>query len=419
MHSRETVAADRMADAAPGLLPSASIDTTTTLVWRLFGPVLAFGAIGLFVTTLGLACIVGLVWPVIVVLLSALVAPLRPDKARLWLGDLSALLADIGRTLADTYTAIRHPLHPVPVSLPRVEPLPDLEAFANRVAEDAGSRGFDGAIMIPEANFGVIEVMSPQGRRTILLAGAPLLFILTVDELRAVVAHELGHIALKHTTWGTVIGRWTNLVARMGHRLQDRFHPLTLSLRLSGWLLRAAREPWSRADEFDADRFAATLCGRTALTSALRKVNDQGASLGLLMDAVYLRSVDTGIGPDSWTEAAYRLFAALQPAEKRQLRRALLDDPFDVDGRSHPPVALRIGALSGLPRTPQVDHRRAISAFPGILAHEKTMTMRFIEARRRVPARRWFDEVRPERFDKALARQVAAASAGYPEFEIE
>ena len=323
---------------------------------------------GLFVATLLLGCIVSLAWPVIALGLAALA--FSSWHAYLGVKILEQAIRGLGGAfiaLRETAAALWHPLRPNRFRPPPLVPLPYLSRLANEVAARMGQPPFDAVVIVPEANFGVAEVATTAGLRRILLAGTPLLFVFSVDELRAVVAHEVAHVALRHTRWTRVLGRWIEMVEAVSAAHAGRLNPLAWSLLLSAWLMRAARGPWSRSSELDADALAAQVVGRDPLLLALRKTHEQATALELMMSIVAARSEHAGVAPLSWTEAAYRTYHRLDPREQRELRNAFRDDPFDVDGCSHPPFAQRSAALVGLPRTGPGDARPAIAVLPDVL----------------------------------------------------
>jgi Zn-dependent protease with chaperone function len=387
---------------------------------RFFGPLVTLAAIASFVLTLIAAAIATLALPAIALALGiAALVSLHPFTAHAILKGVPEGIANAASTLRFALTAILHPLRPERVSVGELGRLPELMRFSGEVAAEMGVASLDGALLVPEANFGVIEVAAHPGIRRILVAGAPLLFILTVEELRAVIAHEVAHIALRHTSWGRALGRWEVSIEAMADAQGASWHPVSLSLRFSAFMMRRIRGPWSRSEELAADWLAAGTVGAGPMISALRHVRDAGPALEVLMLGIASRTHQTGVGPESWTEAAYRSFEEMPPSARQRLRRALSADPFDVDGRTHPPIPLRIASLSALPRAAQAgDARRAITILPDVLIEERALTRSSLKAHRWVPARSWSEEVEPKRVEARLASDVAA-STGYAEIDFE
>ncbi len=90
------------------------------------------------------------------------------------------------------------------------------------------------------------------GRKTVVLHSA-LIEALDDDELQAVIAHELTHVYLGHTTWGTLIGQ-----------------PAGLGLPILSDILQFFFKGWSRKAEYSADRGG--LIGSRSLGGPIRSL---------------------------------------------------------------------------------------------------------------------------------------------------
>ncbi|MCP3956473.1 MAG: M48 family metalloprotease [bacterium] len=90
------------------------------------------------------------------------------------------------------------------------------------------------------------------GRKTIVLHSA-LIEALDEDELQAVIAHEMAHVHLGHTTWGTLIGQ-----------------PAGIGLPILSDVLQFFFKGWSRKAEYSADRGA--LIGSRSLGGPIRSL---------------------------------------------------------------------------------------------------------------------------------------------------
>jgi len=110
-------------------------------------------------------------------------------------------------------------------------------------------------------------------RSRALLLGLPLLHILTVAELRAVLAHELAHLAKGDATVSARSARFVEALGRALDRNTGRaFSPLRLWARGCRHVADRLIAPIARGQEARADRAAASLAGGTAAASALVKV---------------------------------------------------------------------------------------------------------------------------------------------------
>ena len=129
-----------------------------------------------------------------------------------------------------------------------------------------------------DTNAGVVQVPRAGGifgSRNYLVIGLPYLLALTAQELRAVVAHELGHLSKAHGRFGAFVYRvretWFNLL----HGLARRESMWTsLVRRFFVWYVpyfNAYTMPLARAHEFEADDAAAEAAGKEATGASLVK----------------------------------------------------------------------------------------------------------------------------------------------------
>src|SRR5262245_32358555 len=89
----------------------------------------------------------------------------------------------------------------------RIEPAqgPQLWATVRELADKVGTRAPDEIQLVAEVNAAVVENarwLGLVGGRRFLLLGTPLVQTFTVDQLRSVLAHELGHYSHSHTRLG-------------------------------------------------------------------------------------------------------------------------------------------------------------------------------------------------------------------------
>lgn len=187
---------------------------------------------------------------------------------------------------------------------------------------------------------------SPAGVENRLVIGRALLRILSVGDLRAVLAHELGHFAGGH---GAMAARfrflhhaWSQLGDGAAHdsgcdpgddRGMSRLAPRPLvAAMIARWYLRrlmVLAMPLYRRAEFEADQFACRIAGERALARALIRTAMAQAGTDELMRA-------DGQAPSLAARGAAMDDAVL-------LARALSEDTEGDD--SHPCLRERLAAL--------------------------------------------------------------------------
>lgn len=99
----------------------------------------------------------------------------------------------------------------------------------------------------------------------------------TTDEMAAVIAHELGHVALGHTRRRMIDFTGANAVFVMLTALLSRFLPF-IGIWIANLISSAVMAGISRKDEFEADAYASALLikagiGTTAQKSLFRKLD--------------------------------------------------------------------------------------------------------------------------------------------------
>jgi hypothetical protein len=184
------------------------------------------------------------------------------------------------------------------------------------------------------------------GRCRALIIGLPLFRVLSQGELRAVVAHELAHLARGDATRAARSARFVETLALAVERSQDRIRgPLGAWARFC--LNEASRliEPVARGQEARADRCSASLAGGSTSASALVKV----AVVQPLFREV-LAAYDPQESGVSNLYAFFRAFWFRLPAEVHTaMRLSVLTSSRGALDPAHPPLPDRIAALQSYP----------------------------------------------------------------------
>ncbi|MDF9811485.1 M48 family metallopeptidase [Streptomyces sp. SPB162] len=261
------------------------------------------------------------------------------------------------------------------------------------------------------------------GPRTLDL-GLPLLLGLTPDELRAVLCHELGHYAGRHTRLASVSHRGSIRLQRTVSYLeflendQTSVKPvvrllLKVTKAYNGLYLRQTLAV-RRGQELEADAAAARIAGAHTLARALRTVHaltPLWADLTENPDRPAGPARASGVAsPQTLPEGVFRSFAR---------RLADPDDPGPAtvhvvpdDGLgSHPPLAVRLATLCP-GGEPDSAHRPAVTApssAAGLLRELPGLVETLQDALRPAdaavsPQAETTMSAKPPAFDKALLR---------------
>ena len=234
----------------------------------------------------------------------------------------------------------------------------------------------------PLPNLAVTETGGFFRSRRVLVLGAPLLRLLTVDELRCGIAHELGHFAggdtrltaftsRTHALFSSVIRATERDPFRIGSQhaaIEGGFavaHGIGRAiLSVYGTLFLRVTMPLSRRQELAADSMSVALVGGDVAARALEKIH-VGAPLYL----EYLRSdvgfaVTRGAMPSDLAAGYERLRAHIETTEagRRFIEavRTQKTDTFD----SHPSLLNRLRTLEGSPVcAAPTDDRSAVELF--------------------------------------------------------
>ncbi|MCL7380360.1 M48 family metallopeptidase [Streptomyces sp. 35G-GA-8] len=293
-------------------------------------------------------------------------APSRAGNWSLVLGGSIPAAVALLYGIATVSRTEEHP--PAAVLVSRAE-APGLWRLVEDLAGRLRTRPPDRIYLTPEANASVSEKARllgfAVGDRTMYL-GVPLLKWLKPMELRAVLCHELGHYAGRHTRFGALTYRGAAALGsalfrlRMTARSEEArlgyawlFHSV---ISCYGWLYFRLSLAVRRRQELEADAEAVAAVGPAVTADALRAVH----ALALTwagFESRYLRPVQRlGFAPEDVFEA----FAAMLDDPCVRERMADLREHPVEEGRSpldsHPPLARRLALIEARPAgdTPDV-----------------------------------------------------------------
>jgi Zn-dependent protease with chaperone function len=235
-------------------------------------------------------------------------------------------------------------------AIARPDAEPELWAEVRAVADAIGAPHPAAIHVIHDANAFVYQetrLLGLRRGRVLLGIGMPLLAVLDSNELRAVLAHEFGHVAGGDTRLGPVVYRVRGSLLRVVDNLGDHVvgKAFAAYLRMYMRLTMAV----SRAQELAADAGAVRLAGREATATALRNIAIIDGAFDLLMDeyAVPL------LRRRRWPADLYGGLRAIcaEPGRGDRLREAgtaLLERPTG-GWDTHPSLGDRVRRVAGLP----------------------------------------------------------------------
>lgn len=238
----------------------------------------------------------------------------------------------------------------VPGVLVKPQEQPRLWELVRNVAAKMKADVPDEIVLVPDVNAFVYQHSRFLGLvpgKRVMGVGLGLVSVLHVDQLRGVIAHELGHYAGGDTRVGPLIYRADESLRRTVTHLKGGF---------LAWLFRAywklfARLTFAlrRRQELAADRAAVAVAGREAHATALQETGPAGLAYNFFLDQYVAPLLQANTRPDN----LYSGFRALLADRSRQdelahLRDRLSEektDPYD----SHPALPERLAQLEGLP----------------------------------------------------------------------
>jgi Zn-dependent protease with chaperone function len=244
---------------------------------------------------------------------------------------------------------------------------PRLFAMIDELARDAGTVPPGEVYLDPFPNLSVTEVGRAFSTRRVMIVGAPLFELLSVDELRAGIAHELGHFiggdtrlttftVQTHALFGSVLTTTELDPFRAGTRHYAVEAGLVFAQALGHGLVAAygrlflrITRPLSRRQELAADALSAALVGSAATASALERIATASPLYSLYLTQEVGHAVKRGAMPTDLLPGFHRMREqVLSRDEGRKFVEALkaeATDPYDT----HPALPDRLRALAGIP----------------------------------------------------------------------
>jgi Zn-dependent protease with chaperone function len=226
---------------------------------------------------------------------------------------------------------------------------PELWRTVNELADQVRTDAPDEIRIIPDVNAAVSEdtkFLGLKATKRRMYIGMPLMITMTVDEMRSILGHELGHYSGSHTRLGAPVYRGRISLIATVQGLEK--HPLVQKIFLgyAKFFLRVSQAV-SRRQELEADQHSVAIAGRSAASSALRKVHGAAPAWGYFLD-----SYAGLVGPAQARPAdLFGGFHALisNPVRQREMAAMASEErersPYD----SHPSLADRLASIENQP----------------------------------------------------------------------
>jgi heat shock protein HtpX len=209
------------------------------------------------------------------------------------------------------------------------------------------------------------------GSRRVMGLGLPLMQALTVQEFKAVLAHEFGHYHSGDVALGPLIHKTRAAIVRTvttvsGSVLRELF------LWYAKLFLRIT-EAVSRRQEYIADELASRVAGAGAMIAGLRKTHAAASAFGTYLGSEVAPVLGAGYVPPV-SEGFARFLEAPPIASGVQavLRKAEAEGSTDLYD-SHPCLKDRVTALGHLPQTRGGDSRPATALLANLAQWERRL----------------------------------------------
>lgn len=225
---------------------------------------------------------------------------------------------------------------------------PALFDMIEELSERASTAPPDRVLITDDFNAAVAEIPRLAmigGFRRYLLIGMPMMAALSPDELRSVIAHELGHVSGRHGRDGVLVFRVFEGWRRLWDDIDGKGGSGPL-LRFGRWYLprlQARSFALRRQQEVEADELARDLVGGEVAATAMLRVFTESARSERFASELWQQRVADGEIGEGWVQMLMRRFRApLQRPERARvyLVAQLLEESGTED--EHPALADRL-----------------------------------------------------------------------------
>jgi Zn-dependent protease with chaperone function len=186
-----------------------------------------------------------------------------------------------------------------------------------------------------------------RARRRVLVLGLPLLHVLSIEELRAVVAHELSHLSRGDAALAFIVSQFLDsLDQSIETGSSQRFGWLNPCV-LFAWLVRGGFRvlscPLSRYQEYRADGLAASVCGGDVVAGSLQNA----ALVQPIFREVLCHYHPVVIHDQNLYQFFRTAWATLDESLKEEMKESLVCDERGELFGPHPTLRARLRKLDG------------------------------------------------------------------------
>lgn len=185
------------------------------------------------------------------------------------------------------------------------------------------------------------------GSRRVMGVGLPLMQLLTVEEMKGVLAHELGHFKGGDVALGPWIYKTRGAIGRTIETFGESV--LQYPFKAYGYMFLAITSAVSRRQELNADALAASVVGPRAFAEGLKKSHGGAPAFDAFMNLEYLPALSSGFRPP--LAAGFGMFLradAVSKAVNEGVRSELRQGKGSIYD-THPPLKERLASLEAAP----------------------------------------------------------------------
>jgi Zn-dependent protease with chaperone function len=204
--------------------------------------------------------------------------------------------------------------------------------------------------------------------RNYLILGLPLLQALSVDQVRSVIAHEMGHLAGSHGRFAAFIYRiretWRRLLDNL--KLEESWSTFIFKAFFSRYVpyFYAYTFVLARQQEYEADECSAQIAGREVAAASLVSLNLQGQKLSeQFWSGIYKQAETDPMPPkDVYSKMELSLSQPTDPNKAKVWLQNALQVKTDL-GDTHPSLNDRISALGLSPQGVRTNYETGSARF--------------------------------------------------------